>query len=841
MDQLPHLFPRETGIVERYTYARQVGSAVFQIPPRDRVPHSQSLVSQIKSAEQEAKDQVKAHPTTEQPKGVVIDIQSDAKVKIDQTRFQEYKLKLESLEADRSGIELRNSRVDASGVMHATVFIPNGKIEIFVRKFEAYADPGKDSEKGTPKNNELVASISQIRLAALESFWMDAGEFPKEADQPLWWEVWLCEATNPHDVVDIFRQRAQVAGVLVSNRSLRFPDRRVVLAHATVTQLLGIENLFDILAELRFAKILAGEFLDLPPRDQAEFIKDVLTRIEPPSAHAPAVCHLDTGVNRGHPLIGLALAEEHLLAVDPTWLVSDGHPQQHGTAMAGLALYGCLTDLLNTTGTILLRHRLESVKIIPDHGHHEPDLYGDITAQSVSRIEIAAPERRQRAFALTVTAESRDDGLPSSWSAALDQICSGADEEGQPSRLLIVSAGNTPLDGRRDYPAHSHTQGVEDPAQSWNAISVGAYTERATIHSYEYRDWKPLANAGQLSPASRTSLVWEDRAWPIKPDIVMEGGNQAIDPTNGNADYVDDLMLLTTSTSSTGSLLTATADTSAATALAARYAAIIWSRYPDLSPEAVRGLLIHSARWTAPMLSEFPPEYRHNRLRVYGYGVPNLDRAIWSVNNNATLMIQDMLQPFDQEVDNNGQKRVKTKDMRLHRLPWPKEVLEQLGGEIVRLRVTLSYFIEPSPGRRGWIRKHRYQSHGLRFDIKRPTDIDDNEFLKRITKSAWDDDESSVSSATDDRAWTIGPNLRCKGSVHSDVWTGTAAQLAASGTIAVYPVTGWWKERPHLERWNRSARYSLIISLETDAVQADLYTPIASEIGVSAATSIPSS
>ncbi len=36
--------------------------------------------------------------------------------------------------------------------------------------------------------------------------------------------------------------------------------------------------------------------------------------------------------------------------------------------------------------------------------------------------------------------------------------------------------------------------------------------------------------------------------------------------------------------------------------------------------------------------------------------------------------------------------------MRLHRLPWPKEVLEQLGGLEVRMRVTLSYFIEPSPG-----------------------------------------------------------------------------------------------------------------------------------------------
>lgn len=827
MDQLPHLFPRATATVERYTYARQVGSADFRVPPRDdRVRHSQSLVTQILASEQQAKTQVASQAPAEQPKGVVLDFQSDPN----------FKLRLKSLESDGSGIELRNSRVDSNGVMHATVFIPERKVGIFVRKFEAFADPAKDSTKGKPKNRDLVASISQIRSAALESFWMDAGEFPSDKEQPFWWEVWLCETEGSSGVVDVFRQRAQTSGAFVSFRELRFPDRRVVLARATVAQLLAIENLFDILAELRFAKILAGEFLELSPRDQADFIQEALKRITPPPIDAPAVCHLDTGVNRGHPLLELALAEQHLLAVDPTWPAHDGR-SQHGTGMAGLALYGCLTELLNSSNTISLQHRLESVKILPDHGQHDPELYGDVTAQSVSRIEIVAPERMQRAFALTITADSRDEGFPSSWSAALDQIASGAQEPDRPSRLLIVSAGNTPTAGRRNYPDHNHIQGVEDPAQSWNAVSVGAFTEKTTIYSDEYRDWKPVANAGLLSPASRTSIVWDDRSWPIKPDIVMEGGNLAIDPTTGNADYVEDLMLLTTRTSPTGALLTTTGDTSAATALAARYAAIIWSNYPNLRPETVRGLLVHSARWTAPMLSEFPPEKRHNRLRVYGYGVPHLERAIWSARNNATLVIEDSLQPFDQETDDKGQKRIKTKDMRLHRLPWPKQVLEQLGGETVRLRVTLSYFVEPSPGRRGWTRKHRYQSHGLRFDIKRPTDIDDNEFLKRITKAAWDEEDAADSTA-DDRNWTIGPNLRCKGSVHSDVWTGTAAQLAASATIAVFPVTGWWKERPSLERWNRTARYSLMISLETDAAQADLYTPIASQIGVPTTTQI---
>lgn len=179
-----------------------------------------------------------------------------------------------------------------------------------------------------------------------------------------------------------------------------------------------------------------------------------------------------------------------------------------------------------------------------------------------------------------MTADERDEGLPSSWSAAIDQLSSASDEPDNPRRLIIVSAGNVPLEQRHEYP--NHVLGIEDPAQSWNALAVGASTHLNTVADADYARWKVIANPGQLSPSSRTSLVWDDRSWPLKPDIVMEGGNSAINPSSQRADYLDDLSLLTTRVSPEGALLTTTADTSAAAALAARYAAIIWSSYPDL-------------------------------------------------------------------------------------------------------------------------------------------------------------------------------------------------------------------------------------------------------------------
>lgn len=808
MPAFRHLFPADTATTERYTYAKDVRSAKFKVPPRDDRPtHGGRLIQEVETAAAEAQQTARQKPAGEEPKGFVLEFSSDPS----------FKLKLESLEMRGSGIELCSSRVEDK-VMHATVFVPQEKVGLFVKRFEAYV-------KQEPKKRdyrELVESITSVKLAALGAFWTDAGPFPKRGE-PQWWEVWLRERTNPHDVSEQFREAAQAAGVSVSPREIRFPERRVLLARASIEQLMQVENLFDMLAELRLAKRLAGEFVELPPHAQSELVAATLARVEPPAAEAPAVCHLDTGVNRGHPLLELALAATDLLACDPNWSPADTDPQQHGTGMAGIALYGNLTDVLPGNGPIRLRHRLESVKILPDQGANDPELYGEVTNQAMSRIEIVSPHR-PRAFCLTVSADSRDEGFPSSWSGALDKTIAGADDDQR--RLVLVAGGNTPDDGRHDWPAVNQLHGVDDPGQAFNVVTVGAYTEFAAIHAAGYDHWKPVAEPGRLSPASRTSLIWEDKSWPLKPDIVMEGGNLAIDPATGHADYVDDLLLLTTRVSPAGALLTTTGDTSAAAALAARHAAIIWSQYPQLRPESLRGLLIHAARWTEAMQREFPHNQRHNRLRCYGFGVPDLNRALWSLNNSATLVIESELQPFDKVGST-----VKTKDMHLHRLPWPIEVLQALGAVDVRMRLTLSYFIEPNPGRRGWTRKHRYQSHGLRFEVKHPLETD-AAFHKRISKAAWDDEEEQVDSMKDDRNWELGPQLRCKGSIHSDTWNGTAAELAECGVLAVFPVTGWWKERPHLERWNRPARYSLLITLETPRADVDIYTPIAAQIGV---------
>ena len=161
----------------------------------------------------------------------------------------------------------------------------------------------------------------------------------------------------------------------------------------------------------------------------------------------------------------------------------------------------------------------------------------------------------------------------------------------------------------------------------------------------------------------------------------------------------------------------------------------------------------------------------------------------------------------------------------------PKETAEFFDSLGREEQVTLSYFIEPNPSRRGHRSRYRYESHGLRFEVKRPLESV-VEFRKRINLAARDENEGNPGKGEGDPAWLIGTQGRHRGSLHGDIWLGTAADLASRGVIAVYPTAGWWKTRQALERYDKAARYALIVSIRAPEVDVDLYTEVANQIEV---------
>ncbi len=519
----------------------------------------------------------------------------------------------------------------------------------------------------------------------------------------------------------------------------------------------------------------------------------------------------------------------------------------HGTELGGLALFGDLAEALTSATALDLHHRLESVKILPDPGAPEnpPETYGAVTAAGAATAELNQPTR-QRVFCLAnSTSDWAGDGRPTLWSSTIDALSFGSDivrsdkglellSEPDPtsSRMVVVAAGNVRDPYQADHLALSDVSPADDPAQAWNALTVGAYTELDTVPADpDFAGYRALANRDELSPFSRTSLLF-GRQWPIKPDVVAEGGNLLISPLETTFDTHDVVTLPTTSRNEpSGQPLTTTWATSAASAQIARIAAGTMARYPAFWPETVRGLIVHSAEWTNPMRTAVgavkPRGLRQQLLRRYGFGVPTLSRVLESASNSVTLVAQAEILPFESK----GSSETTLRDMHYHDLPWPREQLLDLGDHLVRLRVTLSYFIEPNPSSRGWRRRYLYPSHGLRFDIRRPGETT-AEFRRRLNRLAEEEEGGTQPPSGPEPNWVVGPTYRSRGSLHGDMWFGTAAELADCGVIGVYPVGGWWKNMHRAERTELPVRYALTVSLRTPDVTVDLYTPIANQIGI---------
>lgn len=837
-DKRPHLVLNNTSKAQPFTAPSAGGGGSPDVPKPNRAQHGAVLQAQLLALKPLATQAAEA----QREQG----LQSGLGLQIQFVGVPNVELAFESLGNERARdpslqIEVLSVRTEGNSTV-ANVYVPDGKLAHFEKYVAEYLAAKRNKNNELIDHGTLLNAVSSIRAAELRALWTDdITLLPPDLDTPFWWEVWLPVRGKRNEVVEDFRKLANLADCQVSEHQIDFPERTVVLMYGSQRQLSTSAMTLNCVAELRRAKETAEFFDSMSPLVQQEWVDETLERltIAPHDDSTPRVCLLDSGVNRGHPLLAPFLNEPDLHTVNPAWGVDD--TANHGSGLAGLVAYGDLSDAVSSNDPIVISHRLESVKLTPEQGANEGDArhHGYLFSEAVARPEITAPDR-SRVFTSAVTSsDDRDLGRPSAWSATVDRLASDYDGNGQFPRLFVLCAGNTEdQQSWANYPISLKSRQIRDPGQAWNAITVGAYTEKVNITEPDAQGLTPVAPSGGLSPYTRTSSAW-DSAWPLKPDVVFEGGNAGKDHLG--AVGVSSLHLLTTHHKPLERLFATTNATSAASALGARMAGQMMAAYPNLRPETIRALIVHSAEWTDAMRETYlpknvvPTKSDHIELiRHCGWGVPDLERARWSASNSLTLVVEDLVHPF-QKVKEKG---VVSRDMNLHSLPWPKEELLALPPNTkVELRITLSYFIEPNPSARGTKSKFAYPSHRLRFDVQRPLDATTEDFVARINAAAEREDEGDPIDPRDPN-WLLGDKKRHRGSLHQDVWQGTAAELAGRGHIAVYPAKGWWRTRPALDRYRLPARYSLIVSIRTPDTDVDLYTPIAQRIAAQVAVPV---
>lgn len=439
-----------------------------------------------------------------------------------------YDLVTKSLEDTRQHVRLLNIS-EKDGVMKATVYVPAKKKDFFLKKINKYAE--------TQRGLDVVTTIEKIKTAMIESLWVGKKEsIPGEKSS--WCEVWLRYEVNeqPEKIVDAFWALCSNLEIEYKEKIIIFPERIIVLIRANLENLKQLMTSSGSLAEFRKMITPVSFYTDMTTWEQKEWIAELERNLDVSKSSNTSVCLLDTGVNNAHPLLKAVLKDTDMHAVDVTRGVDDR--RGHGTEMAGIATYFDLQEKLESMSVVEIYHHLESVKILNNPNDNDEELYGAVTRQAAYIAEAEKPNTN-RTFCMAITTpESSNvgDGVPTSWSAAIDALLVGTGEEfsDDKKRLMCISAGNTSIEEIADFGdplAAIQLHSVENPGQAWNAITVGAYTDKTVIAQKVYEDYSPVSNKGGVSPFTSSSIMWEKAKWPIKPEVVFEGGNLGHNPT----------------------------------------------------------------------------------------------------------------------------------------------------------------------------------------------------------------------------------------------------------------------------------------------------------------------
>lgn len=797
-EKLPLLLVAQAGEHMAFSPPRQGGHKTIAYTYGNRVEHANRILQQF--------DEIVYEASQEKVNRISLKTQDGKDFPVDRL--------------NKSQMELLDWREVEDGYT-ATVLLPEKAAKKLRKKITDFRDINT-KETNKPKNEDFVGRIGAFQRAIPDWYWKDSVVTLPEEEE-IWIEIWLtrkADETESNDFLDLCRSN----GIIHGKAPLCFPECLVYIIHANRSKLAVLTANLASIKQCRACRELTSLVTSASPAEQAQWSRHIIERLQTPRDDAPRVCILDSGCNR-HPILSPLIQDGLLLCVDDGKSGADSHKDGHGTSMAGIAAYGNLNHvMMNASGTVR-PHPIESCRIF---GLANKDkLHGEVTLRAVSLVEITSPES-PRVFCMAITSphQTKVLGNPTSWSAALDSSASMYGEESSDGRLFIISAGN-----RTEYLCTPSDMAatVQNPAQAWNVLSIGAVT-----HLTEYNDPSVPTNAelyakdGDLSPWSSNSSLWKESA-PIKPDFLCEGGNIVL--VDGQEDKPDDLCLLSPYKEEFRLQYIPFEGTSLASGLATHMAACIMREYPSLRPETVRALLVHSAEWTDEMKRKYlpakPSASSYMALaRMCGHGEASLSRAMSCMSNSLTLVHEGELTPYGIK---NG-KSVTYNEMVYHDLPWPKAALEALGDASVELKVTLSYFVEPNPSAiEGLERSYSYPSYSLSFSVRKSVDTREMH-LKKINEAKREAGDS-VSNPSQYAGWQLGNNAFV-GSVHSDIWEGSASDLAAMGGIAVIPEAGWWKTKTTHHRYNDKARYSLIVSIRTKDIhnEVNLYAEVENQI-----------
>lgn len=418
-------------------------------------------------------------------------------------------------------------------------------------------------------------------------------------------------------------------------------DYKVEIFNLPEPQLREIADNFDIIQSINAyeAGIVKPSRFNLPVRSFGFDINNIEEEL-------PIIGIIDTGVSAETPIHELIINEDERFNLTGSSIHVDN--ANHGTAVAAFASLG--------------------TKLIPEHiGSHKADAKilviksmnaseGNVPESEVIRlIRDAHRQYGVKIFTLTIgyKRHKKYNEEVSEYAFALDSLAY------ELNVLIFISAGNmfdlSYYDGKRvriiDYPYHFEEErtNITPPAESMNNITIGA-----AASNFEGNEEFRLSPLGSV-PASYTRVFhinWRHESMLnsdgkikhtrtnkhlFKPDITYNGGDfdTGISPERTGLKAIS---------AETGIYFDRSVGTSYSTPLVANIAAKLIKFYPELADnmQTVKALIINAGirNELGNSLDEI-----NSIESVFGHGIPNEDKILFSDDNNVTMILENSILP----------------------------------------------------------------------------------------------------------------------------------------------------------------------------------------------------
>jgi hypothetical protein len=263
----------------------------------------------------------------------------------------------------------------------------------------------------------------------------------------------------------------------------------------------------------------------------------------------------------------------------------------------------------------------------------------------------------------------------------------------------------------------------------------------------------------------------------------------------------------------------------------------IQAEYPRASANLLRALIVNSAEWpeayTQSLVSKpeepLSREARQTLLRLCGYGIPQVDKALSSNAHCMVFVAEDEFTWVKEDRNASGRYPAKVSFFSIQLRP--DDLYRLPPTTRVRVSVTLAY---NPPVRK--TQRRRYQAVDLRWDLRRQEESADDFYARWMaeaeTENAADEaPEEVVATPLQPWPWQLKPVLNPggrtrRGSLIRDWFEVYAHELPARLELVTLGMVAPWRKPPEPLTQN----YALVVSIEARERQVPIYDAVRVEV-----------